>query len=116
MLWVLSSLIFTSLNTLSHFFSVLNIFPSIMADGLYFNAIEYIMVVTVQKMQTLLQVLPLPSSKDSYLQNEADCKTLLVKMSFICSRIKNHFHVIGLAFSLALKQWLGATRKWPKDD
>ena len=75
MLWVLSSLIFTSLNTLSHFFSVLNMFPSIMADGLYFNAIEYIMVVTVQKMQTLLQVLPLPSSKDSYLQNEAECKT-----------------------------------------
>ena len=77
MLWVLSSLIFTSLNTLSHFFSVLNMFPSIMADGLYFNAIEYIMVVTVQKMQTLLQVLPLPSSKDSYLQNEAECKTLI---------------------------------------
>ena len=77
MLWVLSSLIFTSLNTLSHFFSVLNMFPSIMADGLYFNAIEYIMVVTVQKMQTLLQVLPLPSSKDSYPQNEAECKTLI---------------------------------------
>ena len=77
MLWVLSSLIFTSLNTLSHFFSVLNMFPLIMADGLYFNAIEYIMVVTVQKMQTLLQVLPLPSSKDSYLQNEAECKTLI---------------------------------------
>ena len=77
MLWVLSSLIFSSLNTLSHFFSVLNMFPLIMADGLYFNAIGYIMVVTVQKMQTLLQVLPLPSSKDSYPQNEAECKTLI---------------------------------------
>ena len=51
-------------------------FPSIMADGLYFNTIEYIMVVTVQKLQTLLQVLPLPSSKNSYFQNEAECKTL----------------------------------------
>ena len=87
-----------------------------MADGLYFNTIEYIMVVTVQKLQTLLQVLPLPSSKNSYFQNEADCKTLLVKMNFICRRIKDHFHVIGAAFSLALKQRLGATRKWPKDD
>ena len=48
-----------------------------MADCLYFNATEYIKVVTVQKMQTLLQVLPLPSSKDSYFQNEAECKTLI---------------------------------------
>ena len=34
-------------------------------------------------------------------------------MSFICRRIKNHFHVNGFAFSLALKQRLWATRKWP---
>ena len=28
-------------------------------------------------------------------------------------RIKNHFHVNGLTLSLALKQRLGATQKWP---
>ena len=28
-------------------------------------------------------------------------------------RIKNHFHVNSLTLSLALKQRLGATQKWP---
>ena len=37
----------------------------------------------------------------------------LFKMGFICIRIKNHFHINGFALSLALKQRLGATRKWP---
>ena len=37
----------------------------------------------------------------------------LFKMSFICIRIKKHFHINGFALSLALKQRLGATRKWP---
>ena len=63
---------------LGHAFPLFLCFKHVSFDnGLYFNAIEYIMVVTVQKMQTLLQVLPLPSSKDSYLQNEAECKTLI---------------------------------------
>ena len=34
-------------------------------------------------------------------------------MSFICMRIKNHFHINGVELSLALKQRLEATRKWP---
>ena len=37
---------------------------------------------------------------------EAKCKTLLVKMSFICMRGKIHFHINTFAFSLALKQKL----------
>ena len=37
----------------------------------------------------------------------------LFKMNFICIRIKKHFHINGFALSLALKQRLGATRKWP---
>ena len=36
----------------------------------------------------------------------------LVKMSYICMRIKEHFHINGFALSLALKQRLGATQKW----
>ena len=34
---------------------------------------------------------PLPSSKDHHFQNEAKCTTSLVKMSFICVRMKYHF-------------------------
>ena len=52
-----------------------------------------------------------PSSKISHFQNEAKCKTFLVKMSFICMRIKRHFHISSFAPSFALKQRLGATRK-----
>ena len=36
-----------------------------------------------------------------------------VKISFICMRINTHFHINGFALSLALKQKLGPTRKWP---
>ena len=38
---------------------------------------------------------------------------LNVKMNFICMRIKNHFHINGFGLSLALKQRLERTRKWP---
>ena len=41
------------------------------------------------------------------------CKTYLVKMSFICTRIKYHFHISDLALTFPLKQWFGATQKWP---
>ena len=34
-------------------------------------------------------------SKNPHFQNEAKCTTLLVKMSFICIRMKNHFHMKG---------------------
>ena len=56
---------------------------------------------------------PVPSSKKSHFQNEAKCETFVVKMSFICMIIKNHFHINGFAFSLALKVRLFGTRKWP---
>ena len=45
------------------------------------------------------------SSKDSHFRNkQGQCKTFLVKMSM---RIKNNFHINGLALSLALKKRLG---------
>ena len=50
---------------------------------------------------------PLPSSKNSQFQNEARCKTILVR--FVCMRMKNPFHINGFARSLALKQRLGVT-------
>ena len=56
---------------------------------------------------------PFPSSKKFHFQNEAKCETFVVKMSFICIIIKNHFHVNGFALSLALKVRFFETRKWP---
>ena len=54
---------------------------------------------------TVLYILyrPFPSSKKSHLQNEAKCETFVVKMSFICIVIENHFHINGFALSLVLK-------------
>ena len=49
---------------------------------------------------------PFPSSKNSYFRNEAKFKTFLVKMKFICMRIKNYFHINGFTLSLALRQRL----------
>ena len=40
---------------------------------------------------------PLLSSKNPHFKNEAKCTTFLVKMSFICLTIKNHFHIRGWA-------------------
>ena len=56
---------------------------------------------------------PFPSSKKSHSQNEAKCETFVVKMSFICIIIKNHFHINSFALSLALKVRFFGTRKWP---
>ena len=56
---------------------------------------------------------PFPSSKKPHSQNEAKCKTFLVKISFICMIIKNHFHKKGFALGLVLKQRPAASRKWP---
>ena len=39
-----------------------------------------------------------------YFQNEATCTIFLVKMSFICKRMKNDFHIKGWAPTLVLKQ------------
>ena len=38
---------------------------------------------------------PLPSSKNSHFQNEAECTTFPVKTSFICMRMKIHLHIKG---------------------
>ena len=56
---------------------------------------------------------PLPSSKNPHFQNEARCTIFLVKMSFICMRMKNDFHIKGWAPTVVLKQRPGGTRKWP---
>ena len=56
---------------------------------------------------------PFPSSKNPHFQNEAKCTTFLVKMSFICIRMKNHFHVKGWALNLVLIETPGGTQKWP---
>ena len=54
-----------------------------------------------------------PSSKNPHFQNEAKCTTFLVKMIFICMRMKKHFHIKGWAINLVLIQRPGVTRKWP---
>ena len=54
-----------------------------------------------------------PRFKNSHFQNEAKYKTFLAKMNFICMRIKNRYHINSFALSLALKQKLEASWKWP---
>ena len=56
---------------------------------------------------------PSPSCKNPHSLNDGKCKAFLVIMIFFCMRIKNGFHINGFALSLALKQRLEATRKWP---
>ena len=56
---------------------------------------------------------PLPSFKNPHFQNDARCTTFLVKMSFICMRMRNDFHIKGWAPTLVLKQRPGGTLKWP---
>ena len=56
---------------------------------------------------------PLPSSKNRHFQNEAKYASFLVKMSFNCSRRKNHLHLKGWALDLVLKQRLGELRNGP---
>ena len=38
---------------------------------------------------------PLLSNRKPHFQNKAKCTTFVVEMSFICMRIKNHFHTKG---------------------
>ena len=56
---------------------------------------------------------PFPSSLGPLYQNEVRCSTFLVEMSFICMRMKTHFHIKGEAPNLVLVQRPGGTRKWP---
>lgn len=56
---------------------------------------------------------PFLSSKNPHVQNKANCKTFLLKMSFkIRVTIKNHFHTDGFALSVALNQRFGVTWRW----
>ena len=56
---------------------------------------------------------PLPGSKNPHFQNEVKCTTFLVKISFICMRMKNLLHIKGWALNLVLIQRRGETRNWP---
>ena len=56
---------------------------------------------------------PLPSSKNPHFQNEAMCTTFLVEKSFICMRMKNHFHIKGWALHLVLIQRPGELGNGP---
>ena len=53
---------------------------------------------TWQKCQTRTPqiIRPFTSFRNSYFKNEAKYKSFKVKMSFICIRIKNHFHINDL--------------------
>ena len=56
---------------------------------------------------------PYLSSSISHFKKQPKCQTILVKMSFVCMRIKNHFHINGFALSLALKQaWDNSEMAW----
>ena len=56
---------------------------------------------------------PLPSSKNSLLKWGQVHNLFFVKIIFICTRMKNHFHIKGWALNFVLIQRLGRTRKWP---
>ena len=51
-------------------------------------------------------------AKNPHFQNEPRCTTFLVKMSFICMKMKSPFHSKGWALNLVLIQRPGVTRKW----
>jgi len=46
------------------------------------------------------------------LSKRGEVQTFHVKMSFICMRNKNYFHIKEFALSLVLKKRLKAPRKW----
>ena len=72
---------------------------------------------TLTLLMNRLNILPREQANSEFvkflLSKEAKRKSFLVKVSFLCVRITNHFHIIGFALSLAPKQKLGAFRKWP---
>ena len=67
---------------------------------------------TIYNVQSPRRNRPLPSSKNPHFQNEVRCATFLVKMIFICMRMKNSFHIKGSALNLVLIQRPGGTGKW----
>ena len=67
----------------------------------------------VEKKSGLMDNRPFPSSKIPHFQYEAKCTAFLVKLSFICMTMKNHFHIKGWALNIVLIQRPRETRKWP---
>ena len=67
---------------------------------------------TIYNVQSPRRNRPLPSSKNPHFQNEVKGTTFLVKMIFICMRMKNDFHIKGSALNLVLIQRPGGTGKW----
>ena len=55
---------------------------------------------------------PLLSSKNPHFRNEAKCTAFLMKMSFICVKMKIHFQIKRWALDLVLIQRPVGTRKW----
>ena len=51
--------------------------------------------------------------KYPHFQNEVKCTIFLVKMSFICMRMNNHFHIKSSALNHLLMERVGGTQKWP---
>ena len=72
---------------------------------------------TLTLLMNRLNILPREQANSEFvkflLSKEAKRKSFLVKVSFLCVRITDHFHIIGFALCLAPKQRLGAFRKWP---
>ena len=54
-----------------------------------------------------------PDPKTLTFKMKPSAQPFLVEMSFICMRMKNHFHIKGWAPSLVLKQRPRGTQKWP---
>ena len=55
---------------------------------------------------------PLTSSKNPHFQKEAKCTAFLAKMTFICMRMKKHFHIKSWGLNVVLMQRPGGSRKW----
>ena len=53
---------------------------------------------------------PLTSSKNPHFQKEAKCTAFLAKMTFICMRMKKHFHIKSWGLNVVLMQRPGGSR------
>ena len=50
---------------------------------------------------------PLPSPKNHHFKNEAKRRIFLEEISFICMKMKKHFHIKGWARNLVWSRGLG---------
>ena len=79
------------------------------ANGWNFAWLGWILKMAVPSPQGDVKILP--SFKNPRFQNEAKCTTFLGKISFICMRMKYHFHIKGWALNLILIQRPRGIRK-----